>query len=426
MISISFLRVVNKLATLPGPFEFEFCHLRFWGKLCLKLAHIVIEMESNSCKGQETSRAAIQNEASINLSKEDLAQRKKNDQGLHECEVLGTFGSDYEAGPESDFAWNNCTKNPGHPRFIPTQEFSLNDLPIWCRKLSVLNYVRRLSDLTVRLRVGYTSWGRPNGYCFSNCRGTKIVHYGSGAIRSVRAETGPCPCPECEHSPSPNQTWYKVFVTTALHVVYNTEEAKATKIDLFYDSKGCIEDGRMKTIHGMNVVDVDRVDEGDNSFIMCATHDTLLVQKIEDHWKQLHLGFSGQLSAKPIKCWRNLCVMVSHPHGQPKKVTIGEMKGCEMLKFDGQKEFTYSTDSCRGSSGAFMLLLEFYQLVRGVSWQTGMMWSAVHSSGGLGDLPNISGWTPAIPEDWPTPFSVSICRALLWLFGLTWLSERFF
>ncbi|KAK3803887.1 hypothetical protein RRG08_059753 [Elysia crispata] len=212
----------------------------------------------------------------------NLLLDKKRDQGYHECEVLGN--SKHEA-VESSIAWSKCKKNPGHHQFIPATEFSLSDLPQWCRKPLILDYVKFQCAMTVKLRVKYNSWGRPNGYCFSNFRGTSLAHFGSGLFLGMSYESGPCQCYDCEHSLSPHQTFYK-------------------------------------------------------------------------------LEFEGQVGASPNMRWKNLCLVVAHPHGQPKKVTLGEMKSCTSAGRLHQKQFTYSTDTCPGSSGAFMLLLEFYEAIR--------------------------------------------------------------
>ena len=134
--------------------------------------------------------------------------------GNHECEVLGR-------GPEateSAYAWKNCTKNPGHSQFIPAPEFCLDHLPKWCADPTVVECVRAISALTVRLRVNYTSWGRPDGYSFANHRGSNILHTGSGWVRDIKVGSGPCRCPECQQSSFPKQVWYEVHLETACHV----------------------------------------------------------------------------------------------------------------------------------------------------------------------------------------------------------------
>ena len=334
------------------------------------------------------------------------------------------MGNSKHEAVESSFAWNKCKKNPGHHQFIPATEFSLSDLPQWCRKPLILDYVKFQCAMTVKLRVKYNSWGRPNGYCFSNFRGTSLAHFGSGLFLGMSYESGPCQCYDCEHSLSPHQTFYKLEVITARHVIYNSEEAKATQVSFFYDDEASSTDGRMKTAWGNTVTDIS--DEGDRCILQCLTHDETLVRQLKHinaQYKHLVFKFEGQVGASPNMRWKNLCLVVAHPHGQPKKVTLGEMKSCTSAGRLHQKQFTYSTDTCPGSSGAFMLLLEFYEAIRYISWHTGMMWGAVHSLGGLEGGYNKSGFSNPDVEDWCTPISVRFPRSLLWLASGTWLSN---
>ena len=195
--------------------------------------------------------------------------------GNHECEVLGQ-------GPEateSAYAWKNCTKNPGHSQFIPAPEFCLDHLPKWCADPTVVECVRAISALTVRLRVNYTSWGRPDGYSFANHRGSNILHTGSGWVRDIKVGSGPCRCPECQQSSFPKQVWYEVHLETACHVVYNTEEAQATKADFFYDDERSREEGWAETIHAVGTTTRD--EETDTSTLLCVTHDQALVETLQ-------------------------------------------------------------------------------------------------------------------------------------------------
>ncbi|RUS86612.1 hypothetical protein EGW08_005628 [Elysia chlorotica] len=346
---------------------------------------------------------------------------KKRDQGSHECEVLGTSSHEAE---ESSLAWQMCTKNPGHHQFIPAAEFSLDKLPQWCRKPLVLDYVKYMCATTVRLKVGYTSWDRPDGYCFSSCRGTSLAHFGSGHLIAMSQHDGPCQCPECESSPSPHQTCHKLYIATAQHVVFNTEEAKATQVSFFYDDEASGTDGRVKIVWGTR--GGSKGHEGDNSIFMCVTHDETLVselKQIQAQYKHLKFKFEGQAGTSPNIDWKNLCVVVSHPHGQPKKITVGEMKSCTGAGTCNRRQFSYSTATCRGSSGAFVLSLEFYEAMPYVSWYTGMMWGAAHSFGGLNGEYNKSAYSNPDVADFFTPISVRLPRSMLWLLGGTWMKS---
>ncbi|GFR81636.1 hypothetical protein ElyMa_004075600 [Elysia marginata] len=184
-----------------------------------------------------------------------LISRKRT--GHHEFEVL--YGKENET-EESERRWKNCKKNPGHVKFISPQDFKDNYLPSF---LTGKNYEEFCSiiDCTVRLRVSWTSRARLNGEKFSGCRGTHRLRLGTGCMythgdRVSSLDNEPCPCNECEGKVI--RKHWKFSVHTAHHVVYNTEEAKQTKVDLFYDDESCQQDGRMKTVGSEGVKDTTR------------------------------------------------------------------------------------------------------------------------------------------------------------------------
>lgn len=302
-------------------------------------------------------RSSTLQRVSINqVVDQETVKRKRNDQGNHECEVLGQ-------GPEaaeSAYAWENCTKNHGHPNFIHASDFDLKHLPKWCTLQTVVDFVRTIAALTVRLRVAYTSWGRPEGYSFSNHRGSKVVHTGTGWVRFVSPGSGPCQCFECRESSTPRQTWFKLNLETACHVVYNTEEAQATKVDFFYDDdKKAKNKGKFKTTQAIEVQTQDA--DGDTCTLVCATHDEKLASTLLAHLEELgKIKFFGPPKVWSLPGWQNLCIVVSHPHGQPKKVTVGSVAGPVV---EGTRRYlTYNTDTCPGSSGAPVLLLKFDEI----------------------------------------------------------------
>ena len=289
---------------------------------------------------------------------------------------------------ESAFTWRNCTKNPGHPRFIPAPELSITDFPEHYRTSWVLDCVKYVAVRTVKLRVGFVSPARPDGYAFSTFRGTCVPHFGTGRVSGIRSGSGSCPCHECFQSQSPCQTWYKVEVHTALHVVYNTEEAKATQVDFFYDDEHSDKDGRMRTIRGSDALSVSPY--GDFCVLTCVTHDMSIAQELE--LSDAHFSGYGAVNRTLNTNLKQLCVIVSHPHGQPKKVTVGVERRRDRVPYDYDRSrfhHVYTTDTCPGSSGAFIIMVDADLSVYLPS--STMFWGAVHSTGGLEGGLNRSG-----------------------------------
>ena len=120
-----------------------------------------------------------------------------------------------------------------------------------------LEELKVLADLAVSVRVQCTSLDKPDDDSLSEYRGTDWLRVGSGFIHCVTVlgsksdET--CHCDNCDGKH--NDKHWSFSVSTASNVVYNTEEAKATKVDLFYDDESCQHEGRMKTVRAVKVLD---------------------------------------------------------------------------------------------------------------------------------------------------------------------------
>ena len=260
---------------------------------------------------------------------------------------------------EGAIAWQQCKKNRGHPNFIPASDFCLDHLPEKFRCPKALEYVKTISALTVMLRVGYTSWERPNYFAFSQHRGSDVQHTGSALVSEITEHDGPCQCSECDHSPlqSRPQKWFEIHLETALHVIYNTEEAQASRVDFFYDDERAIAEGRKKTLWATEVRKAHS--QGDFCSFVCVTHNLDLAQRLQEYLrkstKAKFYGLSGRWMASG---WDNMCVMASHPHGQPKKITLGRLMNEHEIT-PAHRYYVYSLDTCPGSSGARGAVVEF-------------------------------------------------------------------
>ena len=265
----------------------------------------------------------------------------------HECEIL-------RGGPESEAAesgtlWRECKKNPEHEEFISVKDFKDIYLPrVHTDKQR--DMLRAVINLTVRLRLYWTSPERPDGDKFSNHRGTQKPRMGTGFIIRIYDPVSdkPCPCVECNGKIT--RKFWKIRVRTAAHVVYNTEEAKSTRVDLFYDDDSCKLDGKMVTVAGLEVLWVSP--DKDLCFMMCVTHDEALAEVIKSAYScwwsgcRQPLDLSGVDFLPSCRRGRDRILIVSHPHGQPKKVTLGQGS------FREDPHVKYNTATCPGSSGA--------------------------------------------------------------------------
>ena len=289
-------------------------------------------------------------------------------QGHHECEILGE-------GPEaveSECLWRECKKNRGHENFISVKDFK----DIYLPKVHTdkhRDWLRAGIDFTVRLRVFWTSPRRPDNDPFSDVRGTDKTRLGTGLIDKLFEPVFDkhCPCIECNGKIT--RDFWKFRVRTAHHIVYNTEEAKSTRVDFFYDDDSCRLDGRMKTMTGLEVVEI----KPDKDFcnMICVTHDEILVQTIRSAWRCWWDGYRDALYLTSLD-FLSPCdgdcrpiLIVSHPHGQAKKITMGQASDRNYPRVE------YNTATCRGSSGA--PVFGFYTETDG--WRYDLLSPPVHS-----------------------------------------------
>ena len=242
----------------------------------------------------------------------------------------------------------------------------------------VREWVRATADRTVRLRVGYTSQDRPDGDPLCGNRGKSIPRVGTGLICGVNSEINePCPCVYCDGQKV--RKFWRFRVLTAQHVVYDTEEAKRTRVDLFYDDETSRQDGKVVSVWALRV---DRSDtENDLCSMECVTHDERIGEMVESLRRRL-VSLKEDIGSRPIYFKKSslldrlrkavatrsrstpiyfkksslsgegqhYTLIISHPHGQAKKITLGKHR--PTVKGGNSYYREYETETCPGSSGA--------------------------------------------------------------------------
>ena len=244
-------------------------------------------------------------------------------------------------------------------------------------------WVRAAADLTVRLRVGYTSQDRPDGDPLCGDRGKSIARVGTGLIWRVYSKINePCPCVYCDGQEV--RKYWRFDVQTAQHVVYDTEEAKRTRVDLFYDDETSRQDGKVVSVWALRVDWSDA--ESDRCRMECVTHDERIGEMVESlrrRWRsltkdtrsrpiyfkksslldRLREAVATRSRSRPIYSMMSslsgegqfYTLIISHPHGQAKKITLGKER--PTVKGDDSDYREYETATCPGSSGAPVILL---------------------------------------------------------------------
>ncbi|BFZ22061.1 hypothetical protein BsWGS_25100 [Bradybaena similaris] len=341
--------------------------------------------------------------------------------------------SELEAAWEDDFELSlprvRCPKLRKHGEFIPIREFSIDNLDPPYKDESIVELVKKMAALTVRLQVRKLSKIRPEPPYPPdrrvNAKGAACVINGTGFVENAfifTEDSGKlCPCRECKESGSPRTRWGKVDIKTAGHVVHDCFEAEETICYFDFDEDGT-DPASIPSLVGSK-----------DSFGMCCynldlfrvifyTHDIDFAEKLRDmastfmvqqknlvrkyhggsdskeldinyyhkavdllcseiadgdsYAQTLHLvfdHFGGKLNPfwqencptipRNLQTAGNLVIVVSHPHGCGKYVSLGQFKSRQTIHDDVNADspmmsfYLYTTHTCPGSSGAPVFIL---------------------------------------------------------------------
>ncbi|XP_059152034.1 uncharacterized protein LOC131938140 [Physella acuta] len=285
--------------------------------------------------------------------------------GNHEAEMC--------YGGEADLHKHvtGCTKNPGHKDFIPLKDFNSNCLPSRYHDDDlVFKTIKTMAALTVQVKTKFTSLERPEFYpgtqvpypCY-NDRGSHVMRLGTGRVCRVdkykERDRKTCHCAKCQVSATPSKVWAEVCVMTAKHVVFDDSEARQTRCVLgFDDNKSPVVslDGWVVEVGGSDI-------ERDLCRLRYVTCDLKLI----DELLKMCRRFDGLWREVRNKYRRfddvdKLTVVVSHPHGCPKQVSVGQWTHKHERDDDNDIDdltyiitstrYWYTTCTCPGSSGA--------------------------------------------------------------------------
>ncbi|KAI8761665.1 hypothetical protein BgiBS90_030697 [Biomphalaria glabrata] len=258
-----------------------------------------------------------------------------------------------------------CCKNPGHKKFKQAKLFELKDLPEDYRRQDLIDYIRVITGLVVKVEVHEESKKRPQ----SLGKGRDIlrendINVGTGILwnaqRCYWRTSTPCPCPECKLSPNPYKQWGKLCVSTANHVVYDIVEARSVRVILNYDDPK--DRSRVVTLRGYKVIR--KKIESDSCELAVATHSKdvhdAVILGIESCYRNAREP-SEQEKLTAMQRGDYLTLIISHPHGLEKNISLGRSK---QRKVDDDSRtavvpvtYTYDTPTCPGSSGAPVLII---------------------------------------------------------------------
>ena len=176
-----------------------------------------------------------------------------------------------------------------------------------------------------------------------------------------------------------------IIVETALHVVYDTKEARNSVVDVFYDKNSS--SPRTRSLFGYCVTD--RYEDEDRCILRCVTHNEELVRMLSA--TQARRYKINKSLGRPMVAPANSCVPIStnisedsepscsstdqqmtslspqayrmaiiigHPHGRSKTISVGQwthrVKHSE-TKATVQTHYLYDAATCKGNSGGAVM-----------------------------------------------------------------------
>ncbi|XP_059169140.1 uncharacterized protein LOC131950942 [Physella acuta] len=260
--------------------------------------------------------------------------------------------------------------NKPHDKYILVKDLSPRHFPYGYQDNDLVNFTKLLSDLTVRISISYVSPDRPQFISGTSAeypgyknRGKKALLVGTGKVWDVvkyaedmdvpERTYRTCPCPKCLKSDTPEKVWWEAVVLTARHVVYDGEEASRSKCRLWYDSVQT----PVVNIYGFELAG--SYSNRDNCMFFCATHDLevgeklqIMLDRFEDLWSSVWKKYKDRNDEA------NIVIIVSHPHGNVKKVSVGHWVDRQEVSKNITR-YTYTNSTCAGSSGALVYRLGY-------------------------------------------------------------------
>lgn len=178
----------------------------------------------------------------------------------------------------------------------------------------------------MRVLVNWTSKNRPDGDPCANYRDSRRTRTASGTYVLDNAEhfvSKECPIPNCHRAKDlgPQHTIYEgdLKIFTNKHVLYDDDELARTVVDFFYDSPdraGVVREYAIKLFYTKP--------SSDKTFFKVTIHDQELFRRLEKYDLDRAACFHS-LSPSVVKSMCSFAIVVSHPHGLPKKISIGRV-----------------------------------------------------------------------------------------------------
>ncbi|KAK6959094.1 hypothetical protein BgiMline_036568, partial [Biomphalaria glabrata] len=142
---------------------------------------------------------------------------------------------------------------------------------------------------------------------------------------------------------------FKVIIATAMHVVFNQNEARETSCYLYYDG----EDSETVKLGG--TVENVKTDINKDWCVFACKIDANACIKLKENLVKYKKELSKKISKRNaiVREEDRKVLLISHPHGCYKCVSMGDLR----IKQNGY--YQYTTPTCDGSSGGYLVIVGF-------------------------------------------------------------------
>ncbi|XP_059147727.1 uncharacterized protein LOC131935369 [Physella acuta] len=197
--------------------------------------------------------------------------------------------------------------------------------------------------------------------------GTKKISCGTAFIQRIKLkEKESCQCKKCMRldESKRKKVWAVLTLSSVYHVMDNVQKNMAsTKVILYYENETDV----LKTLPKLTlhrIQDTEK-DGGENDWcgFECVIHDKDLIDDLKgflDKYEQAQKKVY-QLFQKDYLKDKKVLVIIGHPHGGPKMVSVDEWDEKEMLKDVRDRQewcrYSYVAATCPGSSGSPVYIL---------------------------------------------------------------------